>query len=98
MALPDGRVLSVGGCISPVSTMIRSYFCDLGLTDSAEVWDPDTASFGPAGSLAVKRGGHTATALPDGRVLVVGGRVFIDPTGDDEIVYASAEIWDPSDG
>ena len=39
----------------------------------AEVWDPATATFGPAGSLAERRVGHTATLLPDGRVLIVGG-------------------------
>jgi WD40 repeat protein len=58
---------------------------------SAEVWDPVTAAFSPAGSLALGRGAHSATALPDGRVLVVGG------WGDD-ILLASAEIWEPSGG
>ena len=58
---------------------------------SAEVWDPVTASFGPAGSLVEARIFHTATLLPDGRVLVVGGIAE-----DDRL--ASAEVWDPSDG
>jgi hypothetical protein len=48
---------------------------------------------------------HTATALPDGRVLVVGGLVA-DPTGDTDIVNtdsdlyvtASVELYDPETG
>ena len=87
VALPDGRVLIVGGCISPAS------HCEFGLTDSAEIWDPDTASFGPAGSLAEARTEHTSTLLPDGRVLVVGG----DSSGRGDFL-ASAEVWEPSDG
>jgi hypothetical protein len=58
---------------------------------SAEVWDPVTGSFGPAGSLDKKRAVHTATALPDGRVLVVGGA----PGSQDEVLV-SAEVWDPA--
>ena len=45
-------------------------------TISAELWDPATESFRPAGSLQVARLMPTATLLPDGRVLVVAG---VDP-------------------
>ena len=55
---------------------------------SAEVWDPATGAFSPAGSLCQARARHTATLLPDGRVLVVGG----DGGGG---VLASAELWGP---
>ena len=54
----------------------------------AEVWDPATATFGPAGSLSEGRIRHTATLLSDGRVLIVGG---MNATGD----LASAEAWEP---
>jgi hypothetical protein len=77
--LPDGRVLVVGG------------FSANGALASAELWDPQTASFGPAGSLAQARGHHTATLLPDGRVLVVGGY------GGDDDFFASAELWEAAD-
>jgi len=77
--LPDGRVLVVGGSGPD------------GALASAELWDPETASFGPAGSLAQARGHHTATLLPDGRVLIVGGK------GVDDDFFASAELWQPGD-
>ena len=85
-ALADGRALIAGGC--RFRNICLEHF------DSAEVWDPATETFGPTGSLAVTRAGHTATALPDGRVLVVGGteEPNLDGPG-----LASAEVWEPSD-
>ena len=47
-----------------------------------------TGSFGPAGSLIEPRFGNTATLLPDGRILVVGGYAYG--------ALASAEVWDPA--
>jgi hypothetical protein len=43
-----------------------------GGSQSAEVWDPVTLSFSPAGSLPDAVMDHTATLLADGRGLVVG--------------------------
>src|SRR5207237_2973458 len=44
------------------------------------------------GSLATARNGHTATLLPNGKVLVAGGR-------NGNSILASAELYDPaSDG
>ena len=54
-ALPDGRVLAVGG------------------TPSAELFDPATARWTAAEPPATQHGWPTATPLPDGSVLVVGG-------------------------
>jgi hypothetical protein len=87
--LSDGRVLVVGGggpCQVP-----GTLSCDSdgnGVLASAEVWDPATATFGPAGSLVRGRYNHTATPLPDGRVLVVGGW-----NGDD--LFIATEVWSP---
>jgi large repetitive protein len=85
--LLDGRVLIVGGG-------------DLGsagdsTTASVELWDPTTGSFSPSGSLSTARAGHTATLLPDGRVLVVGGE---RGRARSARPLRSAELYDPATG
>jgi hypothetical protein len=54
---------------------------------------PASGSFTPAGSLAEPREGPTATALGDGRILVVGGSVMA--ADDSWSVVTDAETWDP---
>ncbi len=77
--LRDGRVLVVGGEGDAEADPLLA---------SAEIWDPTTGTFAPAGSLAEARYGHTATLLSDDRVLVVGG-------WHGEGITASAEAWRP---
>lgn len=83
--LPDGRVLIVGG-------WTWSEAGGEATRSSAEVWDPSTREFHPAGELTDARLDHTATVLPDGRVLIAGGRRSL---GDDPPL-SSLEIWDPA--
>ena len=80
--LTDGRVLIAGGCTLDG--------CELG-EDSAttELYDPATGAFTGAGSMTTERVSHTATPLPDGRVLIAGGW---DRNG----VLASTEVYDPA--
>jgi uncharacterized protein (TIGR03437 family) len=82
--LADGRVLVTGGSASP----------------SAELYDPATGQWNSAGTMtAIRSGGterpdivqHTSTLLPDGRVLVAGGR-------DNKGALRSAELYDPATG
>ena len=80
--LPDGRVLIVGG-LDPAT--------EESMIATAEIWDPSTMAFGPAGTLAGGTFGHTATLLPDGRVLIVGS-LYED---EDEEFVSMAEIWEP---
>ena len=58
-----------------------------GTGDAAELYDPDSRTFLPAGiPLATHRQHPTATKLGDGKVLVVGGKG----------ASTTAEIYDPS--
>jgi hypothetical protein len=77
--LPDGRVLVAGGCCgNRLGTRYAS---------GAVTWDLATGRSRTAGALHKGRYQHTATALPDGRVLVVGG------WGRGDRRLASAEVW-----
>ena len=62
------------------------------LTDTAELYDEETGSFSPTGSMTQPRGGHTASVLQSGRVLVIGG------TGPKGGYGTSAELYDPDSG
>ena len=80
--LPDGRVLIVGGCTVDG--------CEQGADSAtAELYDPATNVFTRVGALTIPRVGHTATPLPDGRVLIVGG-------WSNGNTVASAELYDPA--
>ena len=71
VALPDGSALVLGGA------------CSDGATRSVERYDPARNSWRDVAPMsAAQMHGHSATLLPDGRVLVVGGR--------------SAEAYDPA--
>ena len=84
--LPNGKVLLVGGGGRPD-------FPESAIA-TAELYDPDTGTFSPTGSMALPRAFHTATLLQDGRVLVVGGWQYNFPNS----AQATAEIYDPSTG
>src|SRR5262245_18580736 len=65
--LPNGKVLIAGGARnSDVGPFIE-------YPNSMEVYDPDTGIWTISGSLSTGRTGHTATLLPDGKVLIAGG-------------------------
>jgi hypothetical protein len=79
--LPDGRVLITGGLvpagIGPATIDDRT----------AEIFDPATGTFSPTGDMSVTRFNHSAIALSDGRVLVLGGNG-----------RNTAEAFDPATG
>ena len=89
--LRDGRVLITGGDTDDPSSNKRS---DDVLRD-AEVWDPATGGFAPAGRMDLARRAHDAALLPDGRVLVAGGSGRL--TASFHVLgTATTEIWDPA--
>lgn len=87
--LADGRVLVVGG----------NYLTDSGQTlypSNAELFDPATNVWMSAGTLATARIGHTATLLPNGKVLVAGGIGKTNVETGQSGVVSSIELYDPS--
>src|SRR5207248_6707915 len=54
---------------------------------SAELYDPSSETWSSTGSLLTARQSHTATLLPNGKVLVAEGDYL-----------SSAELYDPSSG
>ena len=90
--LPDGNVLSTGG-ETDTCEATSCYFS--GTVASAELYDPANGQFAATGTMTVSRGGHTATLLNDGRVLMTGGVAY----GGIGVFYgstASAELYTPA--
>jgi hypothetical protein len=77
--LPDGRVLITGGLVpdNPAPATIDS--------KTTEIFDPSSGTFTPGPDMSVARFNHSAIALDDGRVLVLGGNHL-----------SSAELYDPA--
>jgi Galactose oxidase, central domain/Kelch motif len=82
--LPNGKVLVAGGNTCACGT-------PSGVTATAELYDPASGTWSLTGSMAVARNDHTATLLPDGKVLVAGG-------DNESATFASAELYDPATG
>jgi hypothetical protein len=74
--LTDGRVLVAGG-----ESIINGSWSAL---TSAELFNPAAGTWTNTGSLGTAQSSHTATLLPNGKVLVVGG--------------TTAELYDPATG
>jgi hypothetical protein len=81
--LADGRVLVTGGFSSGEGS-------PAGISRSAEIWDPASGRFRLLpGTMTSARADHTATRLPDGKVLIVGGYSV-------EASPPLAEVFDPA--
>ena len=85
--LPDGRVLIAAGS-DPTDGPITHAV--------SELYDPTTGTFSLTGSLNDHRHAHTATLLPDGKVLIAGGTQTTSPGFG--ISLNTAELYDPAAG
>jgi N-acetylneuraminic acid mutarotase len=83
--LNNGRVLVVGGLGGPIPVAIP-------VAEQYVIVTPTVGYWVPAGNLITARYGHTATLLPNGKVLVAGGN---DTSG---VALSSAELYDPATG
>lgn len=84
--LPDGKVLVVGGYTGTASSQKT--------IGTVKIYDPMTDLWSAGASLNIKRAEHTATLLPDGKVLVIGG----DTHGAGIASFSSVEateLYDP---
>lgn len=82
--LPGGKVLIVGGCSQDDCYTVEA---------SAEIYDPNSGSWTPTGSMSIARHRHTAILLSSGKVLVAGGTS--GPNGDG---LTGSELYDPRTG
>jgi hypothetical protein len=85
--MQNGTVLIAGGFANSVWDYSGSTS-----DNGAGLYDSVTGVFSVTGNMTANRGGHTATLLANGKVLVTGG-ADQDPTGTG---LASAELYDPS--
>jgi hypothetical protein len=79
--LPNGNVVIIGG----------RYYDSRGVQtlDSIKIYNANIKQFTEIGKLKTPRAGHTATQLPNGKILIVGGfDNNLDP-------IPSAEVFDP---
>lgn len=82
--LKDGRVLATGG----------QGDSGIGVLFDAELFDPSKTEWKDTARMLSPRSSGTATTLPDGHVLVVGGEL-ITPAGFVELLNTS-EMFDPN--
>ena len=83
--LRNGKVLVVGG-----GTHMKGKPGQRQVFANAELYDPASKTWSAAGSMQTERRFHSATLLPDGRVLVVGG------LSQRSKPVTSPEIYDPT--
>jgi N-acetylneuraminic acid mutarotase len=81
--LPNGKVLVAGGWKGGG---------DSGYLASAELYDPATGAWHNTGMMVAPRSSHTATLLPNGKVLVAGGGYYSGGTGTLPVL---AELYNP---
>lgn len=89
--LPDGKILVAGGLQLDAPEIEKRVVA----TNSVEVYDPATDTWEYTGNMHERRAYHTATLLPNGKVLVTGGINGEPSSSADVRSLATAEVYDP---
>jgi hypothetical protein len=94
--LPNGKVLITGGNTIDQEGLIRTVppIC-VAIAQTSERYDANSDRWIPGASMATRRSGQTATLLPNGRVLVAGGRSF---DGELSASVVTSEVYSSSTG
>ena len=93
--LPSGKLLVEGGHNGSANFIGAG---DIGFLSSAEIYDPATGNWGSyTGWLATARYQHTATLLPNGKLLIAGG-AGINSAKTGSASLASVELYEPAIG
>jgi len=86
VVLPDGKVLTAGGVSRPDNFGAADTYLK-----SAELYDPASGTWSPAGDMLTPRSEHQLTLLTTGQVLATGGRFS-------GAILDGAEVFDPGTG
>src|SRR5260370_19782560 len=92
MSSPSGREGTLAALVAKASVLVAGGPAEGCGSECAELYDPASGTWTATGSLATARYLHTATLLPNGKVLVAGG---LDSGFHRS---ASAEVYDPASG
>ena len=84
--LANGKVLIAGGATTSGNNVT--------VVNTAELYDPATGVWSPTGNMNSPRLFHSATLLPNGKVLVAGGESNLAVSN----IVRSAELYDPATG
>lgn len=85
--LPDGRILVSGGYGRPWKDVPPSAL------NSVQIYDPRSGRWESAAPMMLPRARHSAVALSDGRVAVIGG-INLNATSSVEIYDPRRDTWE----
>ncbi|CAF1127747.1 unnamed protein product [Adineta steineri] len=83
--LTNGHVLVTGGCTSSDINCVA--------IKSVELYNPSTGTWANTGNMNVGRQHHTASTLPNGYVLIAGGKIGASPINSAELYNPLRGIW-----
>ena len=93
-ASPPDAIVTRRRCCPTARCSSQEVITSPAVLASAELYDPASGTWTATGSLATARYHHTATLLPNGKVLVAGGQGGFGSG----VSLASAELYDPASG